>query len=256
LWEHRVQYITEARQAKAIMSSPIRGLSATAEFCLILALCFGRQIVSALGAVVRRRRGVAPRQTKLGNNEVLRIVIAELLALAPALWIGSIRGWSLAAFGWQISWETTATGALLFAALLALSSIYGAILNVLRIEAPKGFILPGATLPFILLLSIVNPVFEEILESGYILGALHHWGLWPAVLASAVFVAFLHVYLGLIRVPLIFLIRVAIGVTYWRWPNFWPLIVAHSLADLWGMLNAQVQRGLKPPVRRPMPGFC
>jgi hypothetical protein len=218
------------------MISFIRDLSATTEFCLIIFLCFGLQVVWAVRAVVRHWKGAVTRQVQLGSAGVLRVVALELLCLPAALWIGSVRGWSLATFGLSISWKGTAAGVLLFAALMAGATLFAAMLKVFRVEVAGSFILKGTALPYILLLSIVNPVYEETIQSGYFIHALQHLGMWPAVLASALFSAFLHAYLVLQSVTLVFFTRIAVGLAYWRWRQLWPLILAHSLADLCALL--------------------
>jgi uncharacterized protein len=217
--------------------SYIRNLSATAEFLLIVFLCLGVQSKWAVRAIIRHSKGTAPRHVKLGNAGVLRVVILELLCLSAALWIGSVRGWSLATFGLRISWAGTLAGILLYAALIAVTAVCRAALRVLRIEAPSDFIFSGITLPFVILLAIVNPFFEETVESGYFIHALQGLGMWPAVLASALFVGFLHAYLGFTDVMTLVFWRIVIGLVYWRWRQLWPLVIAHSLADIVGLTN-------------------
>ncbi len=92
------------------MNAFIRDLSATAEFCLITFLCFGLQTVSAVLAVARHWKRAVPRHVQFGNAGVARVVMLELLCLPAALWIGSVRGWTVATFGLHISWRGTATG--------------------------------------------------------------------------------------------------------------------------------------------------
>jgi hypothetical protein len=60
----------------------IRNLSTTAEFCLIVFLCFGAQTVWAFRALIRHWKGTAPRQVPTGNGVVVRVVILELLCLS------------------------------------------------------------------------------------------------------------------------------------------------------------------------------
>jgi hypothetical protein len=92
------------------------------------------------------------------------------------------------------------------------------------------------TVPFIILFSMANPFFEELMETGYFIRSLQGFGMWPAVLASAFFRAFLHAHLGIFGAMNIFVMGVLFGLVYWRWRQLWPLIVAHSLMDLIGLL--------------------
>jgi membrane protease YdiL (CAAX protease family) len=84
----------------------------------------------------------------------------------------------------------------------------------------------------VLVISIINPVFEELLETGYFIHPLQKFGMWPAVLASAAFRALFHLPFGINAVVNIFAFGLIFGFVYWRWRQLWPLIVAHSLLDM------------------------
>jgi membrane protease YdiL (CAAX protease family) len=93
------------------------------------------------------------------------------------------------------------------------------------------------TLPVILLISLINPVFEETIESGYIFHALQRHGMWLTVLASAGFRAFLHATMGMSGVVTMFVQGLLYGFLYWRWRQLWPLIIAHALQMLYSLLR-------------------
>lgn len=214
----------------------IRNLSAPAELGLITVIFFGLQILGAATAIASQLKAAAQRQVQIGNPVVLRTVVLELAALAATLWIGSIRGWTLATFGARISWKGAGAGVLLSGAVLLASSLFGFALNIFHLEQ-AGARIAGMTIPFALILSAVNPVFEETLESGYFIHSLQHLGMWPAVLASALFTSVLHAYLGIEGAVGVLLARTIFGLAYWRWRQLWPLIVAHSLFDLAALVN-------------------
>ena len=96
------------------------------------------------------------------------------------------------------------------------------------------------TLPFIILISIVNPVFEETIEVGYFFQALQGYGMWLTVFASAAFRGFLHLSMGINGLIFMFAEGLLHGFFYWRWRQLWPLIVAHGLQMLYSLL-AQVK---------------
>ena len=130
-------------------------------------------------AIARQLKHGVPSQVKFRNSAVLRTVILELVAIAAILWIGSIRGWSLATFGSHVSWKETGAGALLFAVILLTSSLFGVALNIFHLGLSNTRI-AGMTLPFAILLSFINPIFEETLESGYFIHSLQPFGMWPS----------------------------------------------------------------------------
>jgi len=107
--------------------------------------------------------------------------------------------------------------------------------NVIHPEE-SGFTVIGLTVPVIFVVSVINPFFEEALESGYIIHSLQRYGLWPAVLASGAFRGLLHLYQGFNGALSIFVLGVVFGLVYWRWRQLWPLIVAHFLCDFIGLL--------------------
>jgi membrane protease YdiL (CAAX protease family) len=82
----------------------------------------------------------------------------------------------------------------------------------------------------------INPVFEEMIETGYFVRSLERYGMWGAVLGSALFRAFLHAHLGVNAIVVVFPIGLIFGFVYWRRRQLWPLVVAHALFDLCALL--------------------
>ncbi len=99
------------------------------------------------------------------------------------------------------------------------------------------FTAAGLTVPFIVHLSVINPIFEEVLEVGYFVHSLRSYGMWAAVLASALFRAFLHMYQGVNGMLCIFVIGLIFGWTYSKWRQLWPLVIAHALWDFFALLT-------------------
>ena len=212
------------------MKSFVRNLSSPAEFCLIILICFVFAIAGSIEVVVRHFRHITQRQFMFPDRILPLVMGYELLALAAVFWIGRVRGWSFFSFGFRISWATTGVGILLFGG--------GALF--LKFVAPAGMIdaagRPGplsgvATLPVVLLFCVINPFFEETMETGYFVHRLQGHGMWSAVLASACFRAVLHAFFGLMGMALVLCVGVVFGLVYWRWRSLWPLLLAHALMD-------------------------
>ena len=213
------------------LKSIIRELSAPAEFCLILLIGFGPLMVFVLPNLLR------PKPAVLNNAGALWFPLVELMLLIPVLWIGKLRGWSLSTFGSKISWKATGTGIVLF--LVAESVMVGVTYGAGIIHPEQACVATGQLAVFpILFISFVNPVYEEVLENAYFIHQLKRFGMWPAVLASAAFRGLFHLQFGINAVLSIFALGVIFAFVYWRWRQLWPLIVAHSLADLLALFYA------------------
>ena len=125
------------------------------------------------------------------------------------------------------------TFAALGASILA-SLAYGMVVELLGLEALKPpeieadtiFSGAGILLTF-QALALVTPISEEVLFRGFVLrGLLDRMGVGPAVVASALVFAALHLDAGTI-IP-IFATGLALGWLYAKTGSLWPCIVAHA----------------------------
>ena len=217
------------------MKSFIRNLSAPAEFFLVVLVCFWWGILGSIVAVVSRWWGVHS-AAQLTDKGALTLVILELSGLAVTFWIGRIRGWSFRSFGLHPAWRSTGTGILLCIAIGSARYVSAALANAIFPGAVR--LLPVAShvsVPMLLLTLAINPVFEEMIETGYFVQSLQRYGMWVAVLASALFRAFLHAHLGINAIVVVLPIGLIFGFVYWRWRQLWPLVVAHVLFDLYAL---------------------
>jgi membrane protease YdiL (CAAX protease family) len=212
------------------MRAFIRNRSTSQEFGFIMCLCFGWSIVYEVWMKSKSE------PFRFRDNALIEATIYEILLLVVVLWIGKVRGWSLAIFGTKISWKGTGMGMLLFVATLAVQiAVYMTAYYVYPEHI--GYTSARLSVPIILLVSVVNPVFEEVLESGYLIHTLQKLGMWPAILAGAFLRFFIHIYQGIDGALSISVLGVIFGLAYWKWRQLWPLIIAHSLCDFFGLFN-------------------
>jgi membrane protease YdiL (CAAX protease family) len=220
------------------MKSFIRNLSAPAEFFLVVIVCFWWGIVGSVKQFVNQLTHM-PQPEQITNGLVLLVVVMQLLAMAFAFWVGRIRGWSLATFGSRLSWKGTGAGVLLFMITTLAILLCVVLTNVIapgaRNPTQPGVAVSGLTLPFLLLFSLINPLYEEVLGTGYFIHSLQRYGMLPAVLASALFRTFLHSYKGLDAIVMILPMGLVFGFVYWRWRQLWPLVIAHVIFDIWSL---------------------
>jgi membrane protease YdiL (CAAX protease family) len=211
------------------MKSFIRNLTWPAEFVIVLLICFGLGIGFQIWSITNRYPIV------LNDRRLISGLVLDFVFLALVFWIGRIRGWSFTSFGCRISWKGTAAGILLFVAVSFAQIVTDILAHFIHPDNP-GFVEIDLSVPVIILISLTNPIFEELLESGYIICSLQRYGMWPAILASGVFRALLHSYQGFSGVLCMLVMGLAYGFVYWRWRQLWPLIVAHALNDFLGLL--------------------
>jgi uncharacterized protein len=220
------------------VKSIIRSFSVPTEFCLVVFIGFGLTIVGTLAWMINHlyAPAAAPSAMRLTSDGIIFGVVMRTVALSAVLWIGHIRGWSLVTFGLRPSWKWTGVGVLLFLA----NGLAGHVLRFLMTEVFHTTVdfhrVSQLTLSFVLLICIVNPVFEEALECGYFFQVLQRYGMWVTVLVSAVFRGFLHASMGVSGFVFVFVLGLLFGFFYWRWRQLWPLIVAHALQMLYALL--------------------
>jgi len=108
---------------------------------------------------------------ELSTGGALAFPLVELVILVPVLWIGKIRGWSVTTFGSRISWKGTGGGLLLF--VVAETASIGVTLGAQIIHPEQSpFTVGRLAVLAVLLISIINPFFEEVLETGYFIHSL------------------------------------------------------------------------------------
>jgi membrane protease YdiL (CAAX protease family) len=220
------------------VTSIIRSFSVLTEFCLVIFIGFGITIVGTLAWMINHLSAdpAAPVAMRLNNDGIIEGVVLRVVTMSVVLWIGSIRGWSLATFGLRPSWKGTGAGVLLLIAFLLVQQILGFLTREVFHNTVDFHRVSELTIPFIILISIVNPVFEEALECGYFFQALQRHGMWLTVTASALFRGFLHASMGVSGLVFMFASGLLYGFVYWRWRQLWPLVVAHGLQMFYALL--------------------
>jgi membrane protease YdiL (CAAX protease family) len=171
-----------------------------------------------------------------------KFAAAAFLVLALLGWMGRLRGWSFTKWKSQSSPESTAADIFLCFALYLLAWAGNQLVLAIYPEiVPARFpVVSHLSVTFLLATVIVNPVFEETMETGFLIQSLQRYGIWVAVLTLAIFRGFLHAYLGLGAVVGNVSAGLIFGFIYWKWRKLWPLFVAHGLLDLFMLLRAHL----------------
>ncbi|MFY8110013.1 MAG: CPBP family intramembrane glutamic endopeptidase [Bacteroidia bacterium] len=83
----------------------------------------------------------------------------------------------------------------------------------------------------ILLITIINSIYEEVLLIGYIFKRLEK--LHPALVISISFIIreSFHTYQGLENLPMVLSISIVFGLYYYKFKKLWPIILAHGISN-------------------------
>lgn len=210
----------------------IRRLPPTAELVVINVLCLGYFASTSAYHLLR-----GDRVHVFDDRRLLAIVLIEVATgLAAALILRS-RGWKWSDFGLRVTMPETMAGLALFIVYMLIvigmfhlvSSITGPDFGRwVRLEIP-------ASIGVVILVVAVNPLFEEIFEVAYNTRALEQHGAGVAITTSAVIRFVCHLYQGPVATVTILPVGLLFAFVYWRWRRLWPLVVAHALADWFGL---------------------
>lgn len=210
-----------------------RNLSRSGEIFLINLLCFGPFAMRSGFELYERKTMIV-----FDDHRGLWIAGVELLCGSLAVLILRARGWKLSDFGLQITMPQTIFGMLLLiGSVISISGftyLIGAITNS-NLEGVTSFE-AKLTWPVLILLTLVNPLYDEMLVVAYNLRAAESSGAAFAITLSATIRFLCSIEQGPISATTILPMSIIFGIVYWRWRRVWPLIVAHGVLDFMGMM--------------------
>jgi membrane protease YdiL (CAAX protease family) len=211
----------------------IKALSPNTEFAIVVLVAFGYIIVFGNLFVL-----LAPsRDARMTNADLLFLLFYELAIMALLAPFLRARGWSLQRIGLAPGWGDTLIG---IGLALVVCVAWFVIWIVIAAAVPQAaetaenlsFVAPGLDPSTIVLVSVINPIFEETLVCGYVVSALKQRGsAWTAINVSIVIRLLYHLYQG--PLGLISVLIVGLVLTFWyaRHGRLWPLVVAHVAFD-------------------------
>jgi CAAX protease family protein len=205
----------------------------------VLLLVFAPIVPRSLAAIFSPQ-SLFNRNAPITNRSLLWTAGYELILLVLLALLLRTRGWSLARLTAQPAWRDLALGcALSVGAYLGSTLLWLLVVglwpDIGRIAATIAGALVGADLrwPSVLLVSLVNPVFEEALICAYPIAALRERiGVTAAVNVSAALRVFAHFYQGALGIFGIVPMALLFAYAYARTGRLWPLILAHAILDL------------------------
>lgn len=215
-----------------------------AEFALVIFLAFGSAIVTSVAALLQGSAAGVHRGYWYGESHLYGVVVWELICLPIVLAILYGRGWRPADFPIGIGRAATILGIVIavstwiFGWLLDWS--FGALFSSLRPEMELMNDYRPARPPSLVaiyILSVVNPLFEELLVCGYVVRSLAgRFGITTAINVSVTIRAAYHLYQGIAALPFHVSYGLIQAYVFVRFRNLWPLIVSHALLDFFALL--------------------
>jgi CAAX protease family protein len=212
------------------MREAIRNLSPRGEFFLIVGICFGYFSISS---IITLLRGV--REFHMTTPRVLFGIAIEVTVLVVSAWILRIRGFDFGRLGLRFRWPAFLAGIPLIIATLVIywatyalaAWLYPA---VRQMQTPK--MIHSASIVVMTLFILLNSLFEEAAVTGYVINSLSEQGAALSITASALIRFVYHLYQGPISSLSILPLGLVFAAVYWKWRNLWPLMTAHTIANL------------------------
>jgi uncharacterized protein len=191
------------------------------EFTLVIAVAFGLFILGSLDAAVAWK----DQEIRFGDRELLGALGFEL-AIAPIVWyVLRARGWKWEDFALHYSAGTTLVGIGIAGFILLTWCAFEKLVG----KVPA---IGEASLLIALAVSIVNPLFEELLVLAYVVQSMRkRFGLVTAMNVSIAVRLLYHLYQGPMVVLPIAIFGVVVTVAYVRLGRLWPVVFAHGLLD-------------------------
>jgi membrane protease YdiL (CAAX protease family) len=213
------------------MRAFLRSLTPGAEFVVVVTGAFGPFILASI------LQALAGPQLEVSDAGLRALLAYEVLLLALLGAFLHVRGWTPSQLGLYPNPRDLFVGLILAVAVYAVYfvlALAASLIFSLREPPSTG---PSVTLINFLIMSVINPMFEEIFVCGYVVAYLQKSrGPWTAINVSTAIRLSYHLYQGAFGVLGI----VPTGLIFAFWfsatGRLWPTIVAHGLLNLIALL--------------------
>jgi len=215
----------------------LRSLPFALEFAVVMSLSLGVFVFNSVWDVFH-----SGLHQHLSAARLTGLVFYELGVIAVLFPLLHLRGWTFAKIGLRATLRDTGIGvALAAASYSAWAGIWFMTVMLSPSTAMHMLSTPVMTervpLAIAVAVSLVNPLFEEIWVSGYLMTALRRdHDSWFAINVSVAVRLVYHLYQGTQAVLSITPIGLIFGIWYARTGRLWPLVVAHALMDLFALV--------------------
>jgi uncharacterized protein len=225
----------------------IRRMPVGLEFLVVISWAFGLPIFGSILSI----GGPDPESARAyyNNTGLGATLIIELMQSLFLVWFLRIRGWTLEKLGLHVTLRGTVYGLVLlvitYGVLIGVQLLAGWALPATMQAALDRYPVPASDLSMhlVFLVSAVNGIFEEVFVAGYVITALTPVrGMWTAINVSTGIRLLYHLYQGPVGILSIVPLGLIFGYVYSRTRMLWPLILAHIVIDIVGLLYGASDR--------------
>lgn len=217
------------------MEQYLKDLSLRAEFLIVVLAAFGYFMVGSLLSI-----GNPSPAAPISEAGLQFLVIYELVVVLSLWKFLSLRGWTLRQLGVAPSVRDTLIGLglafVVYITYVIIGSVASRFVPGLEEQASR-LVAPDLSLTTVLVVSALNPLFEELFVCGYVIAALtKSRNVSFAVNASVAIRLAYHLYQG--GVGVISIVPMGVIFAYWfvRTGRLWPVVVAHGILDFAGLV--------------------
>jgi uncharacterized protein len=217
----------------------VRSFGPRTETALVVLAAFGLFMLASIRSILFGHGAAV-----ISNNGLLATMVYELVVMALIAGFLRLRGWTLADVGvTPVTPRLMLIGIGLFL-LSYVAYVIGAYVAIalapgaFSAEAYHKLIAPDLKLPIVLLMSTINPIFEESILCGYLLsGRRTGANAWPAIHLNIGIRMLYHLYQGAYGVVAVIAIGFIFSAWYARSRQIGPPILAHALFDMIGLMR-------------------
>lgn len=160
----------------------------------------------------------------------VELAVLEVFLFILIVIILKWRGWNAKDFSLRFTFSMFGIGLLLVGLRLSIGHIIESILASFGISAINEYQLSAGLISVILVL-IINSIYEEFLLLGYLFKRLEALHPMLIILISMLIRESYHLYQGWEKVPMAISIGIVFGWYYYKYKKLWPPIIAHAMGN-------------------------
>ncbi len=214
-------------------------ISELLEAVIVLTLGFGLFIYSSTSSFIDNSK--IPTTQTYNSYDFIFIIIYEIIILTIIAIFLKNRHWTFKDFNLDFTLKLFGVAIL----LVIIRETTGAFLtrtltafNILNSEpANEPTILFHSNMVSIVLITVINSIYEEVLLIGYFFKRFEKYHPAIIILVSFLVRASFHTYQGWSNLQMVFVLALVFGIYYLIFRKLWTVIIAHGIGNIFQFLN-------------------